>query len=409
MNSTSSQTAEVQKTRHGVYFFMSYAHSAPASEGVQSDADPSVSVFFTDLVAAVEARARPAHGMAIGFFDQQLPPDTDMKALLSAALGSAEVFVPLYSPKYFAKSWPMREQEVFRRRLLTASAVAPEQHIVPILWTPFLSWEQPPEGTRALSIGAGISDYGENGLRALCMLTSYRHSYELVLSRLADEIVKVAEQSPLGPSAAPDLDDVLDPVPSNAGFVVAMLSPDEGVLLGSHTVGGRTNAWWRAYAGRRIPPVAEHARNMAERLGLRTLVGDFAEFESLLDQTPAIVLVDPWMVMSRGPDFLASTFAALQDWVVPLVLDVGSGNPRLDPASELAEKAVEALESARGVPVKRVNGMDKLEKILPTMVAKARRTYLRRGPVFPPAGPAKRPARLRDAGTPNAMGNETRE
>ena len=53
--------------------------------------------------------------------------------------------------------------------------------------------------------------------------------------------------------------------------------------------------------------------------------------------------------------------------------------------------------------------MDKLEETLPTMVAKARWTYLRRRPVFPPAGRARRPARLRDAGTPNATGNETRE
>ena len=405
MNSTSSRTTEAQQARHGVYFFLSYAHSAPTSERVRSDSDPSVGVFFADLATAVADRARPAEGMEIGFFDQQIPPGTDMKAQLCDALGRAEVFVPLYSPGYFAKSWPMREQQAFRGRLRAASATTPDRHIVPVLWTPLLSWEQPPAMATALSIRADDSDYGENGLRALCMLTSYRQSYQLVLAMLADEIVKVAERSPLGPSTAPDLDDVLDPLPSNAGFVVAMLSPEDGVLLGSHAVGGRTNAWWCAYAGRRIPPVAEHAGNMAERLGLKTLVGDFAEFEGRFDQTPAIVFVDPWIVVSRGPDFLASTFAGLQDWVVPLVLDGGSGGPGLDPASALAEKAVAALESARSVPVNRVNGMDKLEEILPTMVAKARRRYLRRGPGLPPAGPARRPARLRDADTPNATGN----
>jgi len=409
MNSTSSRTAEVQQTRHGVYFFLSYAHSAPTSERVRSDSDPSVGVFFADLVAEVRARARPAKGMEIGFFDQQIPPGTDMKAQLCDALGRAEVFVPLYSPGYLAKSWPMREQLVFQGRLRAASATTPDRHIVPVLWTPLLPWEQSPAMATTLNIRADDSDYGENGLRALCMLTSYRQSYRLVLDMLAEEIVKVAESSPLGPSVAPDLDDVLDPVPSNANFVVAMLSPADGVLLGSHAVGGRTNARWWTNAGRRIPPVAKHAGDMADRLGLKTLVGDFAEFESLFDQTPAIVFVDPWMVVSRGPVFLASTFARLQDWVVPLVLDGGSGGPGLDPASALAEKAVAALESARGVQVNRVDGMDKLEEILPTMVAEARRTYLRRGPVFPPAGPTRRPARLRDAGTPNATGNETRE
>ncbi|MCA1600644.1 MAG: hypothetical protein LC776_03010, partial [Acidobacteria bacterium] len=147
--------------------------------------------------------------------------------------------------------------------------------------------------------------------------------------------------------------------------------------------------------------------SVAERLGLKTQVADFVEVEELFDQTPAIVIVDPWMVADRGPEFLTSTFAGLPKWVVPLVLDEQRGNP--GSGSAMAERAVEALESARDVPVNRVEGMDKLEEILPTMVAKARRTYLRRGLVFPPPGPASAPPRLRDAGTPNTTGNETRE
>src|SRR6185312_5509288 len=128
-------------------------------------------------------------GMEIGFYDQQIPSGADLKAWLSTALGSTEVFVPLYSPGYFRKSWPMREQEAFRRRLQTASAVAPDKHIVPILWTPFPSREQTPMAARAASTRPGVSEYGENGLRMLCMSVSYQHSYRLVLSWLADEIV----------------------------------------------------------------------------------------------------------------------------------------------------------------------------------------------------------------------------
>jgi len=407
MNATSSRTAEAQQTRHGVYFFLSYAHSAPTSERVRSDSDPSVGVFFTDLAAAVAARARPAEGMEIGFFDQQIPPGADMKALLSEALGSAEVFVPLYSPGYFAQSWPMREEKVFRRRLRVASAVTPDQHIVPILWTPFPSWEQPSIVARALSIGAGISDYGENGLRALCMLTSYRRSYQLVLSWLADEIVKVAERSPLGPSAAPDLDDVSVPAAAEAAFLVAMLAPRHGVSRAPQAVKGGENRWWRRYAGRRIPPVAEHAGSVAERLGLETRVADFVEVEELFGRTPAIVIIDPWLVADRGPEFLTSTFAGLPKWVVPLVLDEQRWNP--GSGSAMTAKAVEALDSTLQVPVSTVNSMDQLDEILATVVARARRTYLREGPVFPPVGSSKRPGRLRDEDLRNAEGSETDE
>ncbi|MGH3695994.1 MAG: TIR-like protein FxsC [Pseudonocardiaceae bacterium] len=406
MNSTSSQTAKVQQTRHGVYFFLSYAHSAPTSELVRSDSDPSVGDFFKDLTEAVKKRAKPAEGMEIGFFDQQIPPGADMKALLSGALGSAEVFVPLYSPGYFAKPWPMREQAVFHGRLRTASAVAPDEHIIPILWTPFSSWEtHTPTAARTLSIGAGISEYGENGLRALRMLASYRHSYQLVLSQLADEIVKVAERSPLGPSAAPDLNDVPGPATAEAGFLVAMLAPEHGVSRAPHAVRGGENSWWRTYVGRRIPPVAEYAGSVAERLGLDTWVADFVEVKELFARTPAIVIVDPWVVADRGSEFLTSTFADLPKWVVPLVLDGQRGGSD----SVMAEKAVEALGSALHVPVNRVNSMDQLDEILPTAVARARRTYLREGPVFPPVGSSKRPGRLRDAGPPNAKQNDTRE
>ncbi len=265
MNSTSSRTAEAKQTRHGVYFFLSYAHSAPISERIRSDSDPSVGVFFKDLTEAVKDRARPVEGMEIGFFDQQIPSGVDLKTLLSEALGSAEVFVPLYSPGYFAKSWPIREQEVFRRRLRAASAVAPDEHIVPILWTPFPSWEQTPSVARALSIGANISEYGENGLRALCMLASYRRSYQLVLSRLADEIVTVAERSPLGPSAAPDLDDVPGTKPpAEAGFLVTMLAPRHGASRAPQAVKDRGNPWWLIYAGRRIPPGSRPSPSMPE-------------------------------------------------------------------------------------------------------------------------------------------------
>lgn len=411
MNSTSSRAGEAQQTRHGVYFFLSYAHSAPTSERVRSDSDPSVGVFFKDLAAAVTARAAPARGMEIGFFDQQIPPGADMKALLSAALGSAEVFVPLYSPGYFAKSWPMREQEVFRGRLLTASAAAPDQHIVPILWTPFPSWEQTPVGTSALSIGAGIPDYGENGLRALCMLTSYQSSYQLVLSAVAEEIVQVAERFPLGPSAAPDLDTVSGPVAAGAGFLVAMLAPRHLVVSrASQAAEGGESPWWRTYAGQRIPSVAEHAGSVAERLGLRTRVADFVEVEELFGRTPAIVIVDPWMVADRGAEFLAATFAGLPEWVVPLVLAEQRG--KAGSGSALAEQAVEALASALQVPVNRVDSVDsvdELDEILPTVVARARRTYLRKGLVYPPGRSSPRPARLRDNDLRNAEGSETDE
>jgi hypothetical protein len=112
-------------------------------------------------------------------------------------------------------------------------------------------------------------------------------------------------------------------------------------------------------------------------------------------------------VADRGPEFLTSTFADLPKWVVPLVLAEQRGSP--GSGSTMAEKAVEALDSVLQVPVSRVDSVDQLDEILPTAVARARRTYLREGRVFPPVRPSKRPGRLRDEDLRNAEGSETGE
>src|SRR6476659_7455305 len=110
------------------YFFLSYAHSAPPDPDPEDergpveepDSDPVVEKFYEDLAGAVRARARPGSREPMGFFDQAIPAGSDIKAELSRALGAAQVFVPLYSPSYVTRSWPLREQEVFRRRLAWA-------------------------------------------------------------------------------------------------------------------------------------------------------------------------------------------------------------------------------------------------------------------------------------------------
>ena len=86
----------------GRYFFLSYAHSPPLDGSLEEDQpDPPnewVRTFFRNLTDAVQLRASPSASLAPGFFDQQIPLGSDWKAVLSDALGTAEVFVPLFSP-----------------------------------------------------------------------------------------------------------------------------------------------------------------------------------------------------------------------------------------------------------------------------------------------------------------------
>src|SRR4051812_44361657 len=109
-------------------FFLSYAHSAPlATMGdTNSDADVWVRRCFADLSEAV-AGLLGADPATVGFVDYLVEPGTDLKAMLTEKLGKAEVFVPLYSPGYFNKAWPIRERAVFLERLRRVFVDRPEQ------------------------------------------------------------------------------------------------------------------------------------------------------------------------------------------------------------------------------------------------------------------------------------------
>jgi hypothetical protein len=395
MNPGGSPRHEAELGQRGYYFFLSYAHSGPTSE-VGLEADRSVHVFFADLTAAVEGRARQVRPLRIGFFDQKISPGEDVKARLSEALRSAEVFVPLYSPGYFTKSWPQREQDVFRRRLHSAGALHPELHILPVLWTPFLA-EPPVELTSIFGIGSANPDYDENGLRALCRLSFYRDAYRAIVGQLAARIVEVAERSPLGPSGAPDIDEVSVHPTDEAGFIVAVLAPRDAP---PSTDRANKSAWWDTYTGRRTPLAAEHAGMVAERLGFSCRVARFDDVAHEFATKPAIVVIDPWVISASGPDNLGKLFRRLPEWVCPLVLDTPGDTAGSDQVHELAEWVRDALMRAGAGPVSSACSMAQLSELLPALVAKMRRSYLRTASVGPFTSSSPRPPRLRTATDP---------
>ncbi|MGW3603998.1 TIR-like protein FxsC [Micromonospora sp. NPDC005161] len=373
----------------GTYFFLSYAHSAPP-QGAQADTDVWVGKFFADLTDEVTRQAKPVAGMRIGFFDQHIPLGADWKAALAEALGAAEVFVPLYSPGYFSRPWALGEQESFRARLAAAGpARAAAGHLTPVLWIPFPPWETHPELDGALDLGRDVPEYAENGLRALCMLASYRTQYELLLSRLAGRIVHTAERRPLGPSRAPGLDEVTRPAPADPDFVVAVLAPTRDRLPVDRDPAGyaASGRLWRPYGSRQELPAAEYAASTAERLGLSARTADFAQAAGLLDRRPAVLLVDPWIV--TAPDALGTVeglLHGLREWVVPLVVTDD------DDAQDTARWATEVTELLHdaGLPqVKRACTMREFVDLMPALVTEARRQFLKHAPVvaFPPPEP----------------------
>lgn len=395
--SPSDNVARPRGASRGSYFFLSYAHSAPTLQEPRSapyaSVDPSVHAFFRDLAEAVEHRVMPQVGARSGFIDQEVPPGSDWNATLAGALGTAEVFVPLYSPSYFSNPWPMKEHSAFLQRLVASHVSSPSSRLIPVLWIPFPPWECPPEVQRAVELGQDVPEYVENGLRALCMLSYYREQYRQIVGRLADRIVEAVQ----GPELAPDPDLVIERVPerhTEPAFVAAVLAPTRE---GESSVYGPTSSAWRPFAGGQVLPAADYVASTAERLGLLPArIADFADSEELFKKYPAVLLIDPMTLDTPdGEQILLGAVKSLQPWVRPLVVSDESARD-FARAERLAEDAVTMLTRAGVANPERVSQLQEFVDIMPTLVTEARRQFLKHGQVWPPSGdPLPRP-RLTD-------------
>ena len=390
MTSTTHET----RTTQGIYFFLSYAHSAPIRDDA-SDPDHWVKVFYGDLHRRVRQLATPAAGWEIGFIDDELLPDADWKAQLSRALGVAEVFVPLYSPAYLNRSWPLSERDAFEQRLRATRSRSTAGHVQPVLWIPVQSGVQHPELATARLLGADASAYAENGLRALCMLRSYQDQYTTVVDRLAREIVRVAEQYRLGPSDAPAPSGTSYPQTTETPFVIAVLAPTED-MVGPH----RSTGWygtaavaWRPFGDAQARPLVDYAANVAERFGLPTRIVDFGVDNALFDKYPGLVFIDPWILeVPGGRERLRSAVRHLHEWATAVVI-TNHVDPEYDGRGEALATEVAGMLNYNEIG--QTNGprrfshareVEEFIQVMPTLVAQTRRMFLRHGPVFPPKG-----------------------
>jgi len=393
-----------------LYFFLSYAHAMPTTETPHRDADHWVKVFYEDLSRAVRTHADPTSELEIGFFDDQVPTGSDWEKVLTGALGAAEVFVPLYSPGYFNRSWPMRERESFLSRLATESEAQRRRHVLPVLWSPLPSPDGIPDLDEALRIGEGIPEYAVNGVFGLRKLSAYQEQYAALLDRIARRIVAVAQRYPIRPSRAPNVSDFDPPERTETPFVVSVIAPTENNRppLGPPDTYGPTRREWRPFVHAQALPIAEYAANVAERLGLPTLVTDYAPGRGPFDRCPAVLLVDPWITeVSGGPAELRSA-GHLPSWVTPLVV-VNNADPRYgERAAELSGRVSSMLKKEGAPRIRRAGDAEEFVRLMPMLVDETRRHYLRNALVFPPKGPSVGRPKLTRSGGANA-GEPTKE
>lgn len=383
------------------YFFLSYAHSAPLA-GFQPEApDYWVQRVFEDLCDAVCRAAGLDQGSPVGFFDGLQDPGADWNARAVDVLSEAQVFVPLYSPRYFTMSWPGREWACFTERLARTGIETqdePSSHIIPVLWAPLTRATVLPKNAPDTSATIDdMPDYTENGLRALRMLNLYAEQYTRVVDRIGGRIVETVHERWLCHHPVPRLDQVSSAFRYKGlddDFIVAIAAPTRTTVPWGRSSASwyeQESTGWRPFGEHEQLRLGDHAESVAERLNFSTAVLSAGAAADEVAAKPAVVLIDPWI--AAGPDGaensavrdLRGLYASgrTRSWVLPvLVLNVDDAESQAR-KDELIARARHILREVGAPPAESaqrgddvITSMDDFARMMPVLVAEAERRYL---------------------------------
>jgi hypothetical protein len=387
----------------GYFFFLSYALSPPTLGRDESPADIWVTTFFQDLCGQVRQLAADGPNLEAGVMEEQLPLNGDWQAKVGAALGTAEVLVPLYSPVYMRRSLPRAVRDAFQSRLSAAGTGRAEGHVQPVLWIPLPPGVRPvPDDLAdALSLGEGVPEYAENGLGALCRLTIFREQYGIIMRRLAQRIVDVARDQPLGASKTKLPFEVTPAAPDETTFLVGALALVNGELAPDKAPAGYadTTLGWRPFAGSEVDAVVQYTASRAEQLGLGTATIDLWDDNGAFARRPGIALIDPWVLATPGGrSRLQTAVKAFPEWVVLFVL-ADENDPGYAARGEgLFAEVVDMLSEHKVHIVKYAGHASRYLQLVRSVVTQARRQFLGKGPM--PNRPVRQQPRLNNRPRP---------
>ncbi|MDX2931332.1 FxsC protein [Streptomyces ipomoeae] len=330
-------------------FFLSYARvPAPRHRDASQDPNRLVFQFFDELCAKVARHARVPREEA-GFVERPgTPGEKSIKALLGC-----QVFVPLYSKRYFSNPQCGRQWTAVTQG--ATQGVRPS--IVPVLWTPYSPTSLPkrvkdqypemPEG-----IGEAAENYAAQGLHRLLdqmldlterpdpedehaaaqVSAQVAQVTDWLARRIVDQAALVPEPSrpsggakPVQPMTLAGLDDAFADPPSASPLHITVLAPTEEQLpvgRDNSRYGPRVDDW-RPY-GPAVGPLVEQMEALARNLGFEPTVVPFhkiqAELRSKeLPTAPWILVVDPWALENPQMAIQAREFDRVrQPWTAVL-------------------------------------------------------------------------------------------
>ncbi|MFI8363769.1 TIR-like protein FxsC [Streptomyces sp. NPDC085612] len=401
------------------YFFLSYAHTPRFGAG-GPDPDMWVERLYRDLCSHVMALTDLPAGAEAGFMDREIRSGEGWSERLGAALATCRVFVPLFSPRYFASEMCGKEWFAFAQRAIHQGAVSnqPAEAIVPALWVPVPPSQLPGPAER---LQFNHNTFGEryvtDGLYGLIKLRGYAEQYERAVYELAKRIVRVAETVRLTPVRPVDyrvVPSAFGPTGGHAGGVSRSLHVTVAAASRHDLPDGRSPEYygdsaleWNPYHPVSRRPVAYVAEELVKNLNYQTSIGSFDDeaghFDSKQPPTrPEILIVDRWAV--EDPDRrqrLAAFDQESRPWINVVVPWNRYDHQSRAKENELAQRLEETLPVKMGqgraacrAAANGVANMETLGQILPQVVEAAAQQYLRHAQVYLPAGTQSERPRL---------------
>jgi FxsC-like protein len=296
----------------GPYFFLSYARTPRPDRNSPADPDFWVHKLYEDLYDEVLQLISSPNA---GFMDREIRLGARWSEELTTALATCQVFVPLYSPRYFASENCGKEWYAFSKRVLDQRAATPETRmaIVPALWVPVRE-ESLPEVAKAIQFNHhSLGDrYGRVGFSGIIKLSRFNDDYVMAVQGLARRIVEVADRTQIRPGRRMDFDTSESAFGNSEvhGMTEKSMQLTAVTIDTAHLPDGRSEQYygktprqWRPYVPAAEMPIIDYAIELARYLGCQPRVTTLQEH--LRDaargaNAPGVFLIDVWAATSQG-------------------------------------------------------------------------------------------------------------
>ncbi|MFG2998689.1 TIR-like protein FxsC [Streptomyces sp. NPDC048340] len=388
-----------QSARVRPYFFLSYAHT-PRYGATGADPDMWVERLFRDLCGHVMALTDLPTGYPVGFMDREIRTGEGWSERLSTALADCRVFVPLYSPRYFASEMCGKEWFAFAQRTAQHGAFSgqPAEAIVPALWVPVPPSQLPAPAERLqFSHHAFGERYVTDGLYGLLKLRGYADEYERAVYELAKRIVRVGESvrlDPIRPMDFPTVPSAFGTATSYRGSLrIAVAAPTRENLPEGRSAdyyGNRPDDW-NPYHPLTARTLAHTAADLAYQLNNQveasTLEDEVALARHRRISGPLILLVDLWALEVPA---IGRALAALDTYDSPgtsiVVAWSRQDRESVEAAPRLSRRlatTVPNLLRRSGRSGEGVLGLEDFNGLMPQVLTGAYDDYLRPRPRLP--------------------------